>query len=57
MGIRNLPAKINPASKSFNSATSKEITESLLGAIRPSAVQFYESLFAFGRPFTPDCCR
>jgi hypothetical protein len=29
MGYRNLPAKINPASKSFNSATSKEITESL----------------------------
>jgi hypothetical protein len=52
MGYRNLPAKINPASKGFNSATSKEIADSSLGPVRPAAVQFHESLFAFGRPFT-----
>jgi hypothetical protein len=57
MGYRNLPAKINPASKSFNSASSKEIGESLEGPVHPSAVQFHEPLFAFGRLFTETASR
>jgi hypothetical protein len=42
-GIRNLPAKINPASKSFKSATGKEITEGY-------GLQFGRRLSSFMNP-------